>query len=248
MIHRNVEIVDLDPLTWRNLGKVLRIDELSAIHSVEHRTLSILHQAGTVLKVALPQGVNVQLDSTINDPQQFARQLYENAAHQVDCVQIFEKSSLARFSDAVQRLDWQKLTSGDFYLRAYELAQADTAGIVYYPSDQAPRWNVMFKHAQRLLSTVPDGQTLVLGIYDNGQPYFTLIVKVEQQQITLCTTFEYLQPFGIDPAVVPSTADDVLPIVRLVEQHIGKVAHSLFCDRMAFEAWRDGLGVPIPIY
>jgi hypothetical protein len=241
MIHRHIEIVDLYPLTWRNLGQVMRIDELAAHRPAQNRTVSILHQAGKVIKVAAPQGVNAEVGTSINDPQRTARKLYEQLADQVDGVQIFEKSSLARFSDAVQRLEWQKLTSGEFYLRAYQLAEGDAAGIVYYPPSQAPYQYGLFKQAQDLINTIPDGQTLVLGIYDNGKPYFTLIAKVEQQQITLCTTFEYLQPFGVDPAVVPSKASDAEQIVPLIEQHIGKVAYKLFCDRAAFEAWRDGL-------
>jgi len=241
MIHRDVLVLDLHPPTWRNLGRVLRIDELSASRPVLPKTLSILHQSGKVLKSVVPQGLKVQIDMPIHDARQVAQDLYRVFADKIDGVQIFEKTSLVEFSDAVQQLDWQQLNCGEFYLKAFELARMDTTGIVYHPASCAPYLYTVLDQAQRLISNTPDGQTLVLGIFDEGKPYFTLILKVMHQTVTFCTTFEYLQPFGLDPDVVPSSINDVESVLRLVNQHIGTVAHSMFCDRTTYEGWRNDL-------
>ncbi len=236
MIHRDVEIADLSPLTWRNLGTIMPIDELAGRHSNSERVLSILHQDGVVLNVVTPPGMNRPDMGRIEDPKATAQRLYESMPG-LERVQIFDKARLAAFSDSVQRLDWQRLSSGDFYWHAWQLADSDPVGLCYYPAEQAPWRRYPIDAARQLVAATPDGGTLVLGIYDQGAPWFTLIAQVNAGQITLLTTFERLKPHGVDPLVTPANAEDALQVLPLITHHIGPVHHALFCARRPFEEW-----------
>ncbi len=236
MIHRDVEIADLAPLTWRNLGLIMPIDELAGRHIGSDRVLSILHRGGVLLNVNAPPGIIVPALDRIDNPKAVAQRLYESLPG-LERVQIFDKDRLAAYSDSVQRLDWQTLSSGDFYWRAWQLAEADPVGLCYYPVDKSPWRRYPIEAVRQLVAHTPDGRTLVLGIYDQQTPWFTLIVRVNAGQITLLTTFERLKPYGIDPLVIPTNAEDAQRVLPLVTKHIGPVHHALFCTRATFEQW-----------
>lgn len=242
MIHPDVEIIDLYPLTWRNVGALFPIDEWSNNRPfMNENVLSILHDHGHILKIDAPAGISVSADVAthlVTDPQRLARTLY-NVHPNLTRVQVFEKSALRAYSANVQRLDWRHLASGDFYLNAFQIADADPVGLCYYPPDRAPYalQQRVLKTVEALVKSTPDGSALVLGVYDQDQPYFTLILQVRGGLIRLCTTFEYLRTQGIDPAVIPGNENDAARVIAAVEQVIGPVAHVLFCDRATLAAW-----------
>src|SRR5262245_3788652 len=119
MIHRHVEIVDLDPLTWRHLGEILPIGDWADSRDKHSTILTILHQNGSVINIDTPAFVPASaIPKSISDPAGTAKKLYE-AYPALSRVQIFEKNQLKAFSDTVQRQNWKELTSGDFYLQAW---------------------------------------------------------------------------------------------------------------------------------
>lgn len=231
MIHRDVEIVDLDPQAWRHLGEIFSIAEWAEWRRKTPGVLTILHDEGQVLRADLPPGVRSDIiPKEIDDPAALAKEIFDSTPG-LTRVQIFEKSRLRAFSDAVQRMDWTSQTSADFYLQAWQIAEQDQHGLCYYPSG-LPRQRVLEK-ARQLIQSTPDGEYLVLGVYDVGKPYFSLIVRVDAGQITRVTTFEALAGYGVDTQTTPASPDDAQIILPLIEQHLGRVAHSLFCDRAA---------------
>jgi hypothetical protein len=231
MIHRDVEIVDLDPQTWRNLGQVFPVAEWGEGRAKLPGVLTILHDEGQLLRVDAPAGFDASLvPAQIDEPQALGKALFE--AHPgLTRVQIFEKSRLRAFSDAVQRLDWVSLPSDEFYVRAWQIAQADPRGLCYYPSG-LPRMRVL-DAVRDLIAKTPDGQCLVLGVYEAGAPYFTLIARVNAGEVTLVTTFDALVQDGVDTRTVPASAADAQMVLPLIERRFGWVARSLFCDRAA---------------
>jgi len=237
MIHRDVEIVDLDPQTWRHLGEIFPIAEWGELRHKIPGVITILHDEGQVLRADLPVGIKEEMiPEAIDDPEMLAKQILE-ANPNLTRVQIFERSRLRAYSDAVQRLDWTTLSSADFYRKAWQLAQTDPHGLFYYPAG-LPRMQVL-ENARRLIQDTPDDHHLVLGVYDEGKPYFSLIVRVNAGQITLVTTFDALTKYGVDTRQIPSSPDDEQVIVPLVETHFGMVAHSLFCDRATLNQLLD---------
>jgi hypothetical protein len=239
MIRNDVEIVDLDPLTWRNLGEVFPVSEWGELRLKKPGVLSILHESGRILRVDSPTGVNPTIPPMIENPAAMARAIHE-ATPGLMRVQIFEKASLIAFSKQVQSLDWRTMPSDLFYLRAWELAKSDPTGLCYYP--RTPFLTALVEAATRLVAGVPDGGTLVLGIFSEGRPYFTLIARVVNQQIDLLTTFDTLVKYGLDTSQIPTSAADADRVLMLVEAHIGKVAHSLFCSLSAFKSMLEAIG------
>jgi hypothetical protein len=242
VIHPDVEIIDLYPLTWRNVGALFRIDEWSNNRPyTNEKVLSILHDHGHILKIDAPAGISISADVAahlVTDPRALAQSLFYANPHLMR-VQIFEKNALSAYSANVQRLDWRHLASGDFYLNAFQIADADPVGLCYYPPERAPYalQQRVLKTVDALVKSTPDGSALVLGIYDQGQPYFTLILQVRAGLITLCTTFEHLAPQGIDPMLIPASESDSTRVIVAVEKAVGPVAHALFCDRATLEQW-----------
>ncbi len=232
MIHRDVEIVDLDPLTWRQIGQIAPFDDLAQVKPVRGRVLSILHDQGRVLKIDAPDGLTISLGDQIDDPAATARALYEELPD-LDRVQIFDKTSLTAYSDRVQRLDWQALTIDEFYFRAWLLAADDPAGLAYYPPRQ-PRWHRFdYPAVKDYIAGLADGSVLVLAVFEGEALWFNLIVRVEGGQIRLITSFDTLAEAG---AVTPGDADRLRP---LIEQQIGHVAQMIFCSRQQFAAMLD---------
>jgi hypothetical protein len=232
VIHRDVEIIDLDPRTWRQIGQIAPFDDLAQVKPLRGRVLSILHDQGRVLKIDAPADLILTLDERIDDPQAAARALYEELPD-LDRVQIFDKASLTAYSDKVQRLDWKALTIDEFYFRAWLLAGDDPSGLCYYPSRE-PRWHRFEYPAVRdYMAGLADGSVLVLAVFEEGALWFNLIVRVESGQIRLITTFDTLAEAG---EIKPGDADRLRP---LIEQQIGHVAEMIFCSRQEFEAMLD---------
>ena len=236
MIHPDVEVVDLDPRTWRNIGEIASFAEF-AMHRPEVDTVvSILHHNGAVVRVDVPDGYATPVLDVISDPVAVARRVFE-AMPGLRRVQIFNKESLVAYSAAVQHLAWQTLSIDEFYFQAWLLLERDPVGLCYYPA-RAQHWNhFAFPHVRALLAAVPDGATVVLGVYDEHGPWFTLIIRISAGQIRLITTFDTLVKYGVDTSRVPRTPDDMDAVCALVEQQIGPVAYALCCDRATFTSW-----------
>ena len=242
MIHRDISIIDLYPATWRNLGALFAIDEWAVRRPTSDQALvTILHDRGRLLKIDAPTTVTLPADlseTPIRDSAALAEAIYR-ANPTLDAVQIFALESLRGYSHTVQQFDWHTLASAAFYQQAFAVALRDPDGLCYYPPNRAP-----FYRKQRLIEAITmlaaqtaDGETLVVGIYDHGRPYFTLIAQVRGGLITLCTTFEHLIGQGIDPAICPAGPQDVDLVQRAVETMLGRVAFCWFGERAAAEAW-----------
>lgn len=232
MINRDVEIVDLDPRTWRQIGQIAPFDDLARVKPPHGRVLSILHDHGQVLKIDAPDGLSVNLGDHIDDPAATARALYEELPD-LDRVQIFDKASLTAYSDRVQRLDWRALTIDEFYFRAWLLAADDPVGLAYYPPRQ-PRWHRFdYQTVKDYITGLADGSVLVLAVFEHEALWFDLIVRVEGGQIRLITTFDALTDTG---EIKLGDAERLRP---LIEQQIGHVAELRFVSRAQFEDMLD---------
>lgn len=234
MIHANVQVVDLDPLTWRNLGLIAPFAELATRRPQLTNTLSILHDHGKVLRVDQPEGLTVDLPQSIDNPMVVAQTLYERLPS-LERIQIFDKARLAAYSNAVQQLDWNTLSLDEFYLSAWKLAEGDPIGLCSYPP-RPDHWNHFYFDALRKhLQALPDGATLALGVYEDHTPWFTLIAQVRAGEIRLITTFETLARSGVSYS--SDTLDTIEHICTTIAQQIGPLAYALFCARDVFEHW-----------
>ncbi|MBE2269130.1 MAG: hypothetical protein IAE80_12940 [Anaerolinea sp.] len=180
--------------------------------------------------------VEAHVPERIVSPPLAARELYESTAN-IDRVQIFEVHALAAFSRAVERLNWRALPILEFYSALWTQADADPHGLCYFPPKPAAWNHLEVGQMHAWLCSIPDGMTLVLGIFEQGQAWASLILRVVAGSIRLITTFDTLERTGLDVQQMPTSPLDLEVICASVSEHIGHVAYGLVIERAAFFEW-----------
>jgi hypothetical protein len=229
MIARDVEIVDLSPVTWRNLLSLLDLSRIADTRPVHPNVLSVLHQNGKVLRVYAPAGYRLPALEQVDDPQEMAKKLYYQLPG-LDRVQILAIESLGRFSDQVQRMEWQSLDAEDFLFRAFLLAEQDPAGLCFFPSFSWS-WNGLSLQSIRTWAAAgPNPSAYFLGVTREAVPWATLILKVEDGKLRLVTTVQYLAKFQLSVDRWPTSPLDLGSICEAINGNIAPVRAALVCD------------------
>lgn len=229
MIARDVEIVDLSPVTWRNLLSLMDLTRIADTRPTHPNILSVLHQGGKVQRVYAPAGYRLPALEEIDDPQELAKKLYYQLPG-LDRVQILALESLGRFSDQVQRLEWQSLDAEDFLFRAYLLAEQDPAGLCFYPPFSWS-WNgLSLNEIRHWVAAGPSPSAYFLGVTRDAVPWATLILRVEGGKLRLITTVHYLAKFQLAVDQWPTSPLDLGPICEAINNNIAPVRAAMVCD------------------
>jgi len=236
MIYEDWDVVDLDPVTWRNLGPYFDPRNFTTRGDPSERTLSILHDGGHVLKAwDSEEGARDDIHlGVIADPLATAKELYESNQGW-DGVQIFEKKSVLSFAHKAQESVHPQWDLDEYIAWVWELADADPEGLCYYPP-RSKRWNGWryseVKHFVEEL--IPDNSTLVLGVIEDGALWAGLILGVRDRKIKLVTTFDALIPLGLGPV---TRLEDIDEAGWVAARKFDPPAAALFCARQVFEEW-----------
>src|SRR4051812_20397825 len=133
MIDPYWQVVDLDPVTWRQIGRFFDPGQyLRTAQSGEHG-LFVLHEQGNVLRI-VDSKTGVRCDiilKTINDPQASARQLYATGEWQR--VHIIDKRHLNQVAHSAQASPRRELTLDQYYHEVYQLLWGEPDGYVSIP-------------------------------------------------------------------------------------------------------------------
>ncbi len=109
MIDPNWQLVDLDPATWRQIGRFFDPGQyLRAAQPGEHG-LFVLHERGNVQRV-VDSKTGVRRDiafEKIDDPQEYAQRLYEQGEWQR--VHVIDKAHLALVAQSAQATPQREL-------------------------------------------------------------------------------------------------------------------------------------------
>ena len=119
MIDPHWQVIDLDPVTWRNLGPFFQPQDYIAAAQPDEHGLFILHDRGQLLKVVdtLTADAPADIPTQIDDPVALARDLYERGEWQR--VHIIDRRHLAwgGFAQAELRLvGGHRATGGHVHL------------------------------------------------------------------------------------------------------------------------------------
>jgi len=84
MINPNWDVVDLDPHTWRALGRYLKIHNISVLPNPVNMACSFYMIMGKLLRIVdTRKGLRTDLSiSAVDDPAQIAHQLYQTGEWQ----------------------------------------------------------------------------------------------------------------------------------------------------------------------
>jgi hypothetical protein len=235
MLYKDVLMQDIDVAQWRN-AQALLLDSAK-----ERRRIVVLHDAGTVRKVAHSGGLSVAAaPSRADDPQATAKALYEANAADVDFVAVFEREAFDAYFARVQD-SWTVDEELDgFVQRTYALLDEFADGMVTYPdparSTLGLQWRLGASREETIAAAsafVDAGTTAVLGVFDDGALWASLVLTfADNGTVTSITTAD---PDEVDLTGPMSTVADA--VVDWVRAKHGPCSLGLFLERPAAEAF-----------
>lgn len=235
MIDPHWQLVDLDPATWRELGRFFDPGQyIRAAQPGEHG-LFVLHERGRVLRVVDSEnGVrrDLALDQ-IEDPRACAQELYARGEWQR--VHVIDKAHLALVAQAAQYGPQRERTLDQYYHRVYQLLWGDPLGYVCQPAPQQHWHGWTYQYLSEIMRNLPySPASLALGVWAEDHWSVGLILVCEHGQIRKVTTFEALD---VERTTV-GFAEETLALLwqRLAEQ-FAPPAGLLLCSQDVFEAW-----------
>lgn len=229
-------MVDLDPVTWRNLGHFFEPRRyIAAAQSGEHG-LFVLHDAGRTLKVVdtaterRPEGIPAQID----DAAGLARELYARGEWQR--VHVIDRRHLASVARQAQATPQRDLASDGYYHLVYTLMWGDPQGYACEPLRLATFHGWTYADAERFVAQLPSPATVALGVYAGDALTIGLILVVEDGLIRRATTFESLKQ---QPATTGPTQQTLLALCNALDAQYAAPAAVLLCDDATFAGWLD---------
>lgn len=242
MIDPHWSVVDLDPVTWRNLGRFIEPAQyLRAAQPGEHG-LFVLHDGGRTLRVVdTLAGVRHGLVAArIGDPAALARELHARGEWQR--VHVIDRRHLAHVAREAQATPRRELTLDQYYRLVFQLVWDGSAGYVCVPP-HPHRWNGWaYADAVAFIAALPDPATIALGVLEeDGALAIGLILDVRGGLIRTVTTFEAFSLPMPQIELSPAGFERLWSLLDLRAEHGPPApAAALLCAREVFEAWLSG--------
>jgi hypothetical protein len=233
MIDPNWSVVDLDPVTWRNIGRFLEPPQYFRAAQPGEHGLFVLHEAGRVLKVvdtALGTRRDLELEQVYDAPA-LARTLHARGEWQR--VHVIDRQHLKRVARLSGSIEHRPLQLDQYYRLVHQLFWEDTVGYVCEPPK--PDWNhFTYDLLEQFVSRLPQHASLALGVFDGTHLNIGLILEFKSGSIVRVTTFEapllQLAPIELSTACVDR-------LWQQLDQHIAPTAAVLLCTQAAFDQW-----------
>lgn len=233
MIDPNWSVADLDPRTWRNLGRFFEPGQYIRASEPGEHTLYVLHDDGRPLNVYDSQnGQRADLvTGSIENPQLLAHDLFESG--EWDRVQVINKQHLAQLSRKGQTIENRALNLDEYYHHLFELLWKEPQGFVSLPPHPG-HWNhLTYGAIQSLIAHLPDPTSAVLGVVEDGEVAIGLVLELRGGLIRTVTTFEALDL--LQPVTVSDAGLNL--VCAAVEAKFAPVGAALLCDSVTFESW-----------
>lgn len=235
MIDPHWQLVDLDPVTWRQIGRFFDPGQYLRTAQPGEHGLFILHEQGNVLRIVDSEsGVRADIvPGTISDPLAFAQQLYASGEWQR--VHVIDRLHLRNVASTAQASPRRELTLDQYYSLVYQLLWADPLGYVSIPAHPGHWHGWRYQALKDLVSNLPfSPASLALGVLENGNWRIGLILVCESGQIRKITTFE-----ALDQASLPAELSEqaLAAFWQQIEQLLAPPAGLLLCSSEVFDAW-----------
>jgi hypothetical protein len=236
LIDPHWQVVDLDPVTWRNLGPFFEPRQYVAAAQPGEHGLFILHERGRVLKVVDTQSRSAPdgIPPKISDPHALAEELYQRGEWQR--VHIIDRRHLAWVAQQAQATSRRNLTMDAYYHLVYTLMWEEGDGYVSEPPHPGNFHGWTYEDIRRFVEEAPSPSSFALGVYAGDALSIGLILVSEGGQITKVTTFEGLD---WDASQTGPTAQTLSALSEALEARFAPPAAILLCTDAAFHGWLD---------
>ena len=239
MIDPHWQLVDLDPYTWRNIGRFIDPGLYVRAGSPEEHGLFVIHDGGTVLSVVETSGrsrKDLGLER-VKSPQPLAEQLASTL--EWDRVHVVDRQHLNDVSFRAQQLDNRDLELDAYYHAVFRLIWGSDDGYVAVPPHPRNWHGWTYEQIVRFVDQLQEPASLALGVLsdDGAILEIGLIGEVSQGSFHKVTTFEAL-PFPREDVAVSEEFMDRL--WEYLSDGDWPPAAALLCSSSVFEAWVYG--------
>jgi hypothetical protein len=234
MIDPQWSVVDLDPRTWRNIGKYFDPGQYIRAAQPNEHGLFVLHEDGRLLRT-VDNLRGVRRDLVIPDckaPQELARRLFGQG--EWDRVHVINKRHLADVARRAQATPRRELTLDGYYHLVYRLLWDDSDGYVCVPPHPGHWHGWTYTGVRQFVDQLPAAATLALGVFDDEAVSISLILELRDGMIRRVTTFEGLELPPSDPRLSAKFLDQLW---SCLEAESAPPAGVLLCSASAFNAW-----------
>ena len=233
MIDPHWSVIDLDPVTWRNLGRFIDVAQyVRAVQPGEH-SLFIVHDNGRVLKI-FDTDRNVRTGLKIErvvDARALARELHTRG--QWDRVHVINQQHLERVGRVAGASANRSLQLDGYYQLVYDLIWDGSDGYVAEPP-KPDRWNHWtIDQIEQFVSRLPKSAAVALGVFEGERLNIGLVLEFKHGNIVRVTTFEA-------PALQPITPQLTADFINQLWQRLGNIAPPaavLLCTQAIFDEW-----------
>jgi hypothetical protein len=238
MIDPNWSLVDLDPRTWRNLGRLIDPSQYIRSAQPDEHGLFVLHDGARVVRV-VDTRVGVRRDLALSlsgGAAMLARELHARGEWQR--VHVIDRRHLASVARLAQATPQRDLTLDQYYHLVYRLLWDDADGYVSIPP-QPGHWNGWtYAGIKAFVERLPDAATVALGVLDGATTAIGLILELRGGLVRTVTTFE---TFGLPAPAFDLSQAGFGQLWQRLEERVAlgapAPAAALLCSQAAFEAW-----------
>jgi hypothetical protein len=233
MIDPHWDVVDLDPVTWRNLGRFIDVPQYVRAAQPGEHGLFIVHDRGHVLKI-FDTDRHARSSVKINrvaDARALAKELHSHG--QWDRVHIIDQQHLARVGYLAGASANRSLHLDGYYQLVHDLIWDGGDGYVAEPPKPG-HWNHWtMSRLEQFVSRLPKSATIALGVFDGERLTIGLVLEFKRGAIVRVTTFEApaLQP------IAPRLSTDFLDQLWQQLSNIAPPAAVLLCTQAVFDEW-----------
>lgn len=235
MLHKNVQMVDIDVDHWRNL------QELFIESSKEKRRIIVIHEDGEIQKFIHSDRIAIEQPiGRVTSPQEDAEKVYQANGDKVDFVMILERKAVERYMAEVQNA-WSPTQDIDEYVYAmYSKLSGFENGIVTYPGEANEnlglQWRIgaTYEEFRDLVSVIVRPKTTaILGLFEEGKLWATLVLGFdEDKKIDLITSVPIKE--GTDVGSLREAAES---FIDLVQNAHPECSVGLFAQLASFRRW-----------
>jgi hypothetical protein len=233
MIDPHWDVVDLDPVTWRNIGRFIDVTQYVRAAQPNEHGLFIVHDQGRVLKIFdtnRQAGSSVKVNR-VTDARALAKELYAHG--QWGRVHIINQQHLARVGYLAGASANRSLHLDGYYQLVYDLIWDGSDGYVCEPPKPG-HWNHWtMSQIEQFVSRLPPSASIALGVFEGEQLNIGLVLEFQRGNIVRVTTFEApaLQP------IEPRPSADFLDHLWRQLENIAPPAAVLLCEQAVFDEW-----------
>jgi hypothetical protein len=220
MLSPEVEIVDVDPVSWHNLFQIFRPEK-------QERQLFILHDGGKVLRVwDSEKKLRSDIEGPITDAPALAEGLLEEDRG-LARVFIYDTNAVRELFMRVRSPEYDDMDLDEYRQMIKGLIKTELSSGVCIRPPLGDWYDTCYEGFQELLSRLPSPSSLVVGIFDSGREFTSLILSVEGGKVKRISTFDVLVPDGHEPRSEP---EDFAAFASLLEARFPPIAFAVFTD------------------